>query len=698
MTRALKQAARLRASSGTSPADLTTPLVWTELGPHPIGSSAFDWTYYGGAMPMAGRVTAIAPHPTNANIVYVGTANGGVWKTVDSGTNWAPLFDDQPSLAIGALAIDPNNPSVVYAGTGEANGCCGSYFGAGLFKSVDAGAKWNKIGGATFDTCVFSGIVIKPGDSNTIIVGVHGIGKYTTCSNNNNAGLYRTTNGGADAGDWSRVQTGQPTEVAVAPNASSVLYAGFQGFGIWKSTNFGTNWNQLAGGLPTTSLGRASFDVVPTGGISTSQTIYAAIGTNTSYLAGVYLSTDGGAHWASLSSVTGLCSSEAGQCNYDLTVAIDPLNPSRAFVGGTILSRYNGVNPVQVGSGQVHWDNHASAFDASDRFWIGNDGGVYRSDDGGQTFLNRNKDLGITQFYPGLSGTLATSLLAGAQDNGSDRFTGSSSWRLMTGGDGGYAVVNPGNPNVLYTTIYYARIYKFVNGVQCPDFAVSGITRDKSFIFPLVGDPSRPKVMYVGLQNGTIYKTNTADFDLMQRHDLEPHQHGFHVLKRRQELLRPDHVARPDGHRGSDGLCGHVRRTCVRDARLELGGFSTNLPGRTVTDFAVDPSNAAIAYATVSGFNQVTSGRPPTTGSAGRTSRATCRTRLRTRCSSTSAARPRSCTSGPMWGSTGPTTAAPRGRTPRTVCRTRSSMTWSLTPPQTASSPRHSGVAHGPPP
>src|SRR5205823_1529066 len=169
--RARKQDAQVRkASQTTAPAAAaatapaagpaaspTSQLTWSELGPHPIKSFAyasiphnlgyeFDSTEpYSGNAPVSGRITAIANNPTNSQVAYAGAADGGVWKTVDDGVSWTPIFDQQPSLSIGSLAIDPNDASTLYVGTGEANLITDSYFGAGIFVTHDAGASFQKL-------------------------------------------------------------------------------------------------------------------------------------------------------------------------------------------------------------------------------------------------------------------------------------------------------------------------------------------------------------------------------------------------------------------------------------------------------------------------------------------------------------------------------------------------------------------------
>src|SRR4051812_30092135 len=167
--RAYAQAARIPVAGTGSRAVGAAPPPWTSIGPHPVQGVDFEAT---GKSPVSGRVATIAVDPTNAQVAYIGGAVGGVWKTTDGGSHWTPLFDDQASLAIGAIAIDPNAVSTVYAGTGEANGNPDSYYGTGIYRSTNGGTTWAKIGGATFDNCHIGEIAVKPGASATLLVAV----------------------------------------------------------------------------------------------------------------------------------------------------------------------------------------------------------------------------------------------------------------------------------------------------------------------------------------------------------------------------------------------------------------------------------------------------------------------------------------------------------------------------------------------
>jgi photosystem II stability/assembly factor-like uncharacterized protein len=213
--------------------------AWTPIGPRAIDAP--------GTLDDAGRVTSLAIQSNQ--IVYAGSAGGGVWKTTDRGVHWSSVFDAQPTMAIGAVAIDPNNASTVYAGTGEANFSRGdSYYGAGLWKSPNAGASWFRKDGALFDDCTVSAIVVKPGDPKTIGAAVAGagVGGVSGCGITR-TGVYVTTDAGST---WSLrlprpggfFAPAEATDLAISPSDPTLWFAGMRNGSVWRSTDSGQSW------------------------------------------------------------------------------------------------------------------------------------------------------------------------------------------------------------------------------------------------------------------------------------------------------------------------------------------------------------------------------------------------------------------------------------------------------------------------
>lgn len=592
-------AAPLSASVQAAP---TAPLNWTAIGPRPIGGAAAS--QYNGLAPYSGRVTAIATHPTNSSIAYLGGAAGGVWKTIDSGLHWTPIFDSQASLAIGTIAIDPQNGNTLYVGTGEANFCCDSYFGRGIYKSGDAGATWSKLGGTLFDGCYVADIVVKPGTSTTIFAAVHAYGKYTTGCD---SGVFRSINGGTN---WTKVDFGPVTDLAVKPGAPNTWYAAYDASGIWRSTDGGTSWSQLGGGLPTTNLGRIAIAVTAANPLR----VYAAFENSTNGSAlGVWTSADSGSTWTSLprSNFCGYTdTSTSGQCSYDLALAAYPANQSYVYAGGIRVQRYDGVSwtTLGYGTGGIHVDIHAVAFDAANRLWIGSDGGVYRKDSSTTGFTNLNATLSLTQFEPGTSGSVGVRFVGGTQDNGTLRYEASSSaWYEFETGDGGYSAVDPANANVIYSTYVYATASKSTDGganstciftaSAAYKSSCSFYTTDSAdFYSPLLMDPANAQRLYIGTTR--LWRTSTGGSAWAAASPVFAGTiSAVGVAKSTSSTLYAAWQSNPTV----------LRRTTNAGVNWTA---TAALPNRIVTDIEVNPTSAAVAYATLSGFNTQTPATP----------------------------------------------------------------------------------------
>lgn len=570
------------------------PITWEELGPHPIGTSSLPWDW-GGKVPYSGRVTSLATHPDDRRTAYIGTSNGGVWKTTDDGASWTPLFDAQPSLAIGTVAVDPNDPDVVFAGTGESNFGGPSYFGAGLFRSTDGGATWSKAGGSAFDECHFSGVEVQPGDGSTVIVSVHGTGSsvwefwYDRCAA---PGIWRSTDGGDT---FERVlRKVAPSDLAVAPNNSSVWFAGFNyGDGVWKSTDSGATWKRVRG-LPTKGTARVELDVVASTTAPT-QVIYAAIATPDNGLKGVFRSDDSGDTWARLTQPGQHC---APQCDYNLTLAVDPGNPERAFFGGIHLNRYVSGTPKVIGWNKIHVDFHALGFDSARRLWIGGDGGVYRTSDGGATFSNLNSDLGTNLVYPGMSGSYAGPLYAGFQDNGTAAYEGSTAWRFVNWGDGFFTATDPVNPNPVYVTSQFLSLTKIVDGRRCKYLEAAGLPdagwpRRAPFQAPLVMHPRDRRVLYAGTFR--IFKTTNGDSTRCQRT-------RWSLVSQRFDSAVTAIAPAPGDSKTVYAATESGGLWVTRGSKRWRETGRDDLPARTVTDIAVHPDEPGTAWVSVTGF------------------------------------------------------------------------------------------------
>jgi photosystem II stability/assembly factor-like uncharacterized protein len=427
---------------------------WVQLGPMAIPNGQ---TYSPARVLVTGRISAIAIDrsaldPATPATIYIGSAKGGIWKTTDGGKSWAPKSDQEASLAVGAIALDPTDPQVVYAGTGEGNlyylqGFTDqmqfSYYGAGLLKSTNGGATWTRLGIPQFTGAAFFRIAIHPAAPNRI---------WAATSH----GLFRSTDRGTT---WSLVTGGglpvtDPatlsgcSDIALHPTNPSVVYAGFWGSGLYQSMDATTptpRWTTMPG-LPM-ATGRVSVAVSP----SSPDRVIAA-------LSGAFWSSaDGGLSWLSTGITAPGCNTEF----YCANVAIDPATPDIVYVCGYPelwkLTRDPASGAWSGGNtgATIHPDHHSFAFDPLDHLTVysGNDGGIYRSTDGGTTWSDSiNRGLCLTMFeFLDQHPTSDAVVFSGTQDNGTEQYRNSPVFHHADDGDGGFVVIDPVDPrNVIH--------------------------------------------------------------------------------------------------------------------------------------------------------------------------------------------------------------------------------------------------------
>ena len=456
-------------------------LAWASLGPQPITGE-----YWSGNANAAGRVSCVAVHPTNHNIIYIAAAQGGVWKTTNGGTTWAPLSDQLSSIASGWVTFDPANPNVLYYGTGEQHYTGDGFYGDGLFKTADGGANWTKIAAKADVGSYIARVLVDPSNSSRLFVG-------------SDAGVVRSVNGGSS---WSVVWSGTPNDWAndlvFDPASSAVMYAGIFGQGILKSVSGGNSWTLLAGGLPADgTFQRVNLAIAPSNG----QVLYASFVGFDENLLGMYRTTDGGATWTQLTATPNYL---VGQGSYDNCMIVDPSNPNVCYAGGVfpydpgagdagvIKTVDGGASWTEISMGidgsMVHPDEHAMAFGPDGTLWLASDGGVWSTTDGGQTWQNRNTNLAIAQFYKfGLHPSDPAQLIAGTQDNGTLIY------------QGGYVPRDPSRSYSTYVFMWYLyrwNAYAFDADVTGPWQALGD--RASFANGPLIFDPHSANTLLAG--------------------------------------------------------------------------------------------------------------------------------------------------------------------------------------------------------
>ena len=562
---------------------------------------------------IGGRITDVAVHPGDPNKVYIGAAEGGVLRTTNGGQNWLPLFDDQPTLSIGAVAVDPSNPQVVYAGTGEVNPGGGSvaYGGAGLFRSQDQGLTWESLG--LENTGAIGRIRVDPTNSDHIFVAAMG----QLWGTNAERGVYRTTNGGQT---WERVlfidaMTGC-VDLIMRPDDPDVLLAamwerirqpeyydyGGSGCAVYRTTDGGENWSLVGGGLPSPSNSGGRIGLSLCAGQP--QVMHAIYADNIGYFDGLYRSVDGGYNWTRTSDGS-LSNVFASYGWWFGNVRSHPVDPDIIYVLGlTFWRSTNGGLSYQDVSDIMHVDHHALDFGPGTPPFLynGNDGGVYLSLNSGSTWT-KLPNLPITQIYRiALDANNPNALYCGTQDNGTNRtLTGAlGDYEHIFGGDGFQALVHPEISSHIWAEYQYGALSYSGNGGISFSGATGGISFSdrNNWNSPLIQDPTDPDRRYFGTNR--VYRSSSNTSWSVISPDLTggPHQGNSGQVNGTLTTLA---VSPQDGNviwAGSDD--GYVQVT--ENGGAVWSDVSAALPVRWITAVRCDPHNRQTAYVTISGF------------------------------------------------------------------------------------------------
>lgn len=425
---------------------------------------------------MGGRIADIAVHPTDPRTWYVAVGSGGLWKTTNAGVTWEAVFEDQPSYSIGTVTIDPNHTEVVWVGTGENVSGRHVGWGDGVYRSVNGGETWKKMGLQKSEH--IGKILVDPRNSDIVFVAAEG----PLWASGGDRGLYRTTDGGTT---WEPVlaideNTGV-TDVEFDPSNPDILYAaayqrrrhtwsllsGGPKSGIYKSTDNGVSWRPVKEGLPKGDMGKIGLAVSP----ANPELVYATIEAGDKGK-GFYRSADKGESWEKRNSYI---SGGTGP-HYYQEIEVSPVNPDLIYQMDVFfqVTRDGGKSFNNLGTGrEKHSDNHALWIDPEDgeHLLAGSDGGLYETYDEGITWRHF-PNLPISQFYK-LSLDTATpfyNIVGGAQDLGT--LMGPSrtmnvegvrnqDWSVPLGADGYDTAFDPEDPNTVYMEIQEGRLYRY---------------------------------------------------------------------------------------------------------------------------------------------------------------------------------------------------------------------------------------------
>ncbi|MBK9410293.1 MAG: hypothetical protein IPN47_20050 [Gemmatimonadetes bacterium] len=483
---------------------LAAPLPAQDLGTLPwrhIGPSSFG-----------GRIDDIEAIPGRPSTIFVGTAGGGVFRTTNNGTTWAPVFDrDGRSTSIGDIAIAPSDPGIVWVGTGEPNNRQSSTWGDGIYRSLDGGETWTHMG--LKETHHIGRVVIHPRNPNTVFVAALG----HLWGPNDDRGVYRTTDGGTT---WKKVLAGNnvtgAVDVALDPDGRTVYAAMYQrqrrgfgfvgggpGSGLFRSRDGGDTWEPLTNGLPVGVKGRIGIAIAP----SQPNTVYAIVEAKAG---GVFRSDDKGSTWTRQSSLN-------PRPMYYSQVRVDPQHPDRVWVLGTYVHKsIDGGKTFTTDStgDRIHVDHHALWLNPNDgnHMMLGNDGGLYFTYDGAKNwdFID---NLPIGQFYDiDVDDRDPYYVYGGTQDNG----TWGLPVRTYNGvgitnadviniayGDGFFTVTDPADPRYIYANSQGGRAYR-VHLATREERGIRPVPADAkdtirfNWSTPMVRSPHDPRTIYYG--------------------------------------------------------------------------------------------------------------------------------------------------------------------------------------------------------
>ncbi len=598
---------------------------WRYLGPSPIPVN----------LPTSGRVSAIAVHPTNPDIAYVGAAQGGLYRTLNGGITWTPLLDNALTLAIGAVTIAPSDPTTVYVGTGESAASQDSFFGVGIYRINNADTTpvvSAPIGSVEFTGRSISEIVVHPTDANIIFAS----STTGTCGTGGCAGLtvqptgvYRSTNALSATPTFQRIINGSVMDMVMEPGVPDNILIWIRSTpgtgGVYRSINALAAtpvFNQSYAAV--TSNSRGELTIQKTG---SDVTVVAATGeaTGGATQGAVFKSTDGGVTFPTqLAGGNNFCNP---QCFYDIAVAFDPNNANNLYLAGSptaVFRRsFNGGTGFSSSGGGLHVDTHAITVAPSNPniVYYGSDGGIYRTNDVTATpvvwqSLN-NSTFAATQFQAiALHPSLTNYTLGGTQDNGTLFLANDgTSWVSSDGGDGGSVVIDQNSVGISNVTAYHTYFNQtnsqigftratttvpangdpnwtgFLgcsngvsnNGIACADPTL--------FYAPMVGGPGNPNSLYFG--TNVLYRSGN------QGSTMTPASQTF------GSVITTIGISKQDDNVRLIGLSnGTVWATATGSTTLTqmTGGFPARYVGRT----AIDPNNVNTGYVTFNGYGVAT--------------------------------------------------------------------------------------------
>lgn len=550
-----------------------------------------------------GRVDRIAFHPSNGNTIYIGTPSGGLWRTTDGGNSWTPLTDFLPSVGISGIVVSHANPNVVYVLTGDGDANLGGGFvkdfgylrpSAGVFKSTDGGNTWHPTDPVTWGTYYGYRLVQDPNDANVLFAAT-------------NVGLYRTVNGGDS---WEESMSGRHWDVEFKPGSSDRVYA--SGYGkIIYSSNGGDDWNVAQLDSSINPWGRVELAVTP----AADTWVYAIAGPriDSTTFNGVFLSTNNGENFTQSTNTPNILSGSTDgngdndQSKYDLGICASPTNPNTIITGGIIIWKstssgqegtFENLTTFTEESGSswfVHPDIHDVAFNPiTGKLFAAGDGGIYVSDDEGESWTDISTGVATTQSYhmAGVS-TDVNRILIGNQDNGVKlRTNNTTDFPHISSGDGFAGAFVPSDPSRFYATINTGVRRYWNNGTASMGIAPS----HESWFKTVAAHTTDPNTVFVGSAD-TIFRSSNEGNDWTPL----PVSGIWSIATCPSNGNRIYAAGGSWFGNDSDGVVSRSDNNGDSWTTISTNpGFPTDYD--KVTDVAVEPDNSLHIWATIGGF------------------------------------------------------------------------------------------------
>jgi PKD repeat protein len=528
--------------------------VWNSLGPTTSANVTGHWN------PGIGRINVIAREPGNPQTIYIGSPSGGLWKTTDEGANWLTLTDNQPVLGVSAIEIDYTNTDIIYIGTGDKDAA--DNYSVGVLKSTDGGTTWNTTGldWTINQNRTIAKLIMNPDDPSIL---------FAATTN----GLYKTIDAGVN---WVKVLSGDIDDLEYKPGDPNTIYASTRKF--FKSVDGGDNFTETTG-VPNTSRVQIA--------VTEANPNYVYFFSSSS---GIYRSEDSGDSFTFRSSQP----TPGNQSWYDLAMAVSHEDADEVHLGEfntwrstngaltwTLTTDWTWGNPI----GYTHCDIHEIVFYGG-TIYVGSDGLISKSTDGGDTWLNLTEGVSIRQFYRiGTSKNDAYKIMGGSQDNGTSVYT-NDYWHEWLGADGMECVVDYTNSDIVYGTSQNGYFYKSTAGGNNGNVGISQ-PGGGNWVTPFVIHPTDPQTLYVGSSevkktiNGMNSWSTISNFNMGNLDNLS--------------------ISESNGDYLYTSKGSSIYRTSNGGA--SWANISNGLPNITISYIAIHPENPEIIAVSLSGFN-----------------------------------------------------------------------------------------------